>query len=111
MISLIRGGKNHTMSFLELVNQYLLRKLQYPISHILILIRKQKVALVIKLAEKRWTIRAIAKYVHLSLKDIGTILREHTKGDIEISVHQMSKTSNAFKHFKEGKSKVDVANY
>ena len=65
----------------------------------------------IKLAEKEWTIIAIAKYVHISLKDIDTILREHTRGDIEISVHQMSITSNAFKHFKEEKSKVDVANY
>jgi hypothetical protein len=43
-----------------------------------ILTRKEKASLVIKLAEAGKTTRHIAQVAHVSLKDIGTILRRYT---------------------------------
>ena len=44
----------------------------------LLLSRKEKEELVIKLAKEGKTTREIAKIVHMSLKDIGIILRKIT---------------------------------
>jgi hypothetical protein len=43
-----------------------------------ILTRKEKASLVIKLAEAGKTTRHIAQVAHVSLKDIGTVLRRYT---------------------------------
>jgi transposase len=48
-----------------------------------ILTRKEKASLVIKLAEAGKTTRHIAQVAHVSLKDIGTILRRYTGEDEE----------------------------
>ncbi|HEU5119432.1 MAG TPA: hypothetical protein VFT71_00470 [Candidatus Nitrosocosmicus sp.] len=80
----------------------------------MILSRKQKEALVIKLANDGKTTREIAKEVHVSLKDIGSIIRRYT-GDDNAEAYGMeslkkhSLESNAFQMFKEGKSNIDVA--
>jgi hypothetical protein len=80
----------------------------------LILSRKQKEVLVIKLANEGKTTREIAKQAHISLKDIGSILRRHT-GDENAEAYEMkslkkhSLESMAFQMFKDGKSNVDVA--
>ncbi len=47
----------------------------------MLLTRKQKEKLVIKLAEEGKTTRAIAKEVHISLKDIGKIIHRATGDD------------------------------
>ena len=76
-----------------------------------ILTRKEKENLVIKLAEAGKTTRDIAQVAHVSLKDIGTILRRYT-GEEEESPYRekgLSTCSRAFKLFKEGKSLVDIA--
>jgi hypothetical protein len=75
----------------------------------LILSKKQKEELVIQLASKGWSTRAIASEVHISLKDIGLVLKRYTGEDIEPSTDKMSTTSKAFKMFSEEKSKVQVA--
>lgn len=45
----------------------------------MLLSRSEKEKLVIKLAEEGATTREIAQLVHMSLKDIGYILRKHTR--------------------------------
>lgn len=80
----------------------------------MILSRKQKEVLVLKLANEGKTTREIAKQAHVSLKDIGSIIRKHT-GDDNAETYGMeslkkhSLESKAFQMFKEGKSNVDVA--
>ena len=77
----------------------------------MILKRQQKVDLVIKLAEEGKSTRFIAEAAHVSLKDIGTIIRRYT-GESEDIVYQdkaLSINSRAFKLFKEGTNLVDVA--
>jgi transposase len=84
----------------------------------LLLSRKEKEELVIKLARERKTTREIAKIVHISLKDIGEILRKVTgdeKGsesnELEVEKKGISKLSiyaQAFHLFKENKSLTDV---
>lgn len=79
----------------------------------MLLSRKEKEKVVIRLAQEGKTTRAIAKEVHISLKDIGNIIRKHT-GDDDHDQDQVKKPtleSQAFKMFKEGKSNVDVAIY
>jgi hypothetical protein len=77
----------------------------------LILNRKQKAALVIKLANEGKTTREIAKEVRISLKDIGEIMRKYTGDGIDDQqlVKKPTVESQAFKLFKEGKNNVDVA--
>jgi hypothetical protein len=76
-----------------------------------ILTRKEKESLVIKLAEQGKTTRDIAQSAHVSLKDIGKIIRRHTGEDdgIEYQDQGLSINSRAFKLFKEGKNLVDIA--
>jgi transposase len=76
-----------------------------------ILTRKQKEDLVIKLAEEGKSTRYIAEKAHVSLKDIGTILRRYTGEEEEWPYREkgLSTCSRAFKLFKEGRNKVDVA--
>ena len=76
-----------------------------------ILTRKKKESLVIKLAEAGKTTRDIARVAHVSLKDIGTILRRYTgeEGESPYCKKGLSTCSRAFRLFKEGKNKVDVA--
>ncbi len=55
------------------------------------------------------TTREIAKAVHISLKDIGTIIRKYTGEEDEYQNKSPSVTSKAFQMFKDGKSRVEVA--
>ncbi len=76
----------------------------------MILNRKQKEDLVIKLAKEGKNTRDIAKVAHVSLKDIGIIIRNYLgEEEIEFSDKGLSLNSRAFKLFKEGKSLVDTA--
>ena len=77
----------------------------------MILTRQQKEGLVIKLGEEVKSTRFIAEAAHVSLKDIGTIIRRHTGEGEELACQGkgLSINSRAFKLFKEGKNKVDVA--
>jgi DNA invertase Pin-like site-specific DNA recombinase len=81
----------------------------YRVSNV-ILTRKEKESLVIKLAEEGKTTRYIAEKAHVSLKDIGTILRRYT-GEEESPYREkgLSMCTRAFRLFKEGKNLVDVA--
>jgi len=49
----------------------------------LLISRKEKEKLVIQLAHEGKTTREIAKQVHISLRDIGTIIRKETGDDKE----------------------------
>ena len=73
--------------------------------------RTEKEELVIKLAEDGKTTRDIAKIAHISLQDIGRIIRKHTRDADQENHNQKSLTieSQSFIMFKEGKSNVDVA--
>ena len=51
-----------------------------------ILKRQQKEDLVIKLAEEGKSTRFIAEAAHVSLKDIGTIIRRYTGEDEDIVI-------------------------
>ena len=60
----------------------------------------------IKLAEEGKTAKDIAQVAHVSLKDIGTIIRTYT-GENEESPYRekgLSTCSRAFRLFKEGKT-------
>ena len=78
----------------------------------MILKRQQKADLVIQLAEEGKNTREIAQAVHISLKDIGTIIRRHL-GEEENETEYPDKgfilSPRAFKLFKENKNLVDVA--
>ena len=77
----------------------------------LILTRQQKELLVIKLAHEGKSTKYIAQVVHISPKDIGTILRRYTGEEgteVETEKH-LSINSKAFKLLRENKSLVDVA--
>src|SRR5678816_1332733 len=79
----------------------------------MILTRKEKEDLVIELANKGKSTRYIAQVAHVSLKDIGTIIRRYTGEEkaatAESQEKTLSLTSKAFKLFKDNKSLVDVA--
>jgi hypothetical protein len=77
----------------------------------LILTRKEKEELVIRLANQGKSTRQIAKAAHVSLKDIGTILKRYTGEDEGSSEtdRSLSINSRAFKLFRENKNLVDVA--
>jgi len=74
-----------------------------------ILKKEEKEQLVIKLAMGGKTTREIAKMVHISLGDIGTIIRKFNGEEPEYQNKSPSVTSKAFQMFKEGKNRVDVA--
>jgi hypothetical protein len=65
------------------------------------------------MAEEGKTHREIAKNLHISLSDIGKIIREYTgddKGDPDYPLPKdLTVESKCYKMFKEGKSNVDVA--
>jgi hypothetical protein len=88
-----------------------LNSLAICIGVLVILTRQQKESMVIRLAEEGKSTRFIAEAAHVSLKDIGTIIRRHTGEEEEPACQDkcLSTSSRAFKLFKEGKSKVDVA--
>ncbi len=75
----------------------------------MILTRKEKEGLVIQLASQGKTTRQIAQVAHVSLKDIGTIIRRFTGEESHIENKSQSISSQAFQMFKEYKSRVDVA--
>jgi hypothetical protein len=87
----------------------------------LLLSRKEKERLVINLANEGKTTREIAKAVHISLKDIGKIIRKVT-GDEESPAEKekeeekkqkrlksLSPYARSFQMFKDKKSLADVA--
>jgi hypothetical protein len=74
-----------------------------------ILTRKEKERLVVQLASQGKTTRQIAQVAHVSLKDIGTIIRRFTGEESEYQNKDPSLTSKAFQMFKENKSRVEVA--
>jgi hypothetical protein len=77
-----------------------------------ILNRRQKEELVIRLAKEGKNTRDIAKVAHVSLKDIGIIIRNYLgeeESETDHSVKALSTNSKAFKLFKENKNLVDVA--
>ena len=77
-----------------------------------ILKRQQKEELVIKLAKEGKNTREIAQAVHISLKDIGTIIIKYLgegENKTDYSSKGLSINSKAFKLFMEGKNLVDVA--
>ena len=53
--------------------------------------RKEKEKLVIQLAHEGKTTREIAKQVHISLRDIGTIIRRETGDDKEENYELLEK--------------------
>jgi hypothetical protein len=74
--------------------------------------RKEKESLVIRLAEEGKSTRDIARAAHVSLRDIGSIIRKYTGEEGAESAYPdkgMSLNSRAFKLFSDGKSLVDVA--
>ena len=81
----------------------------------LLLNRKQKEELVIKLAKEGKTTREIAKIVHMSLKDIGKILRKVTGyEDPQIEFEKRERQRNlsdyakAFQMFMQDKSQPEI---
>jgi predicted transcriptional regulator len=77
--------------------------------NVMILTKKEKESLVIKLASQGMTTREIAKAAHISLLDIGKIIRRYTGEETDHQSNPQSVTSKAFQMFKENKSRVDVA--
>ncbi len=75
----------------------------------MILKKEEKERLVIKLALEGKNTRTIAKIAHISLKDIGTIIRKYNGEDQAYQNNTPSVTSKAFQMFRENKSRVDVA--
>ena len=65
--------------------------------------------MVIQLASRGKTTREIAQTVHVSLLDIGKIIRRFTGEESEYQNKDLSITSKAFQMFKENKSRIDVA--
>ena len=72
--------------------------------------KHQKKALVIELYKQGKTRRQIAEAVHMSLKDIASIIKKHTGEDSDsIDKPEESKDSHAFELFLQGKQSVEVA--
>ncbi len=74
--------------------------------------KKEKEELVIKLHQENKTIRQIAEIVHMSFKDIGTIIRRidgQANDDDDIDLSNKSNTTQAMYLFKSGKKPIDVA--
>jgi hypothetical protein len=91
----------------------------------LLLSRKEKEKLVIKLAHEGKTTREIAKEAHISLRDIGTIIRKETGDDELVATKKddelrkekerldllkiLSPYTQSFQMFKDRKPLVDIA--
>jgi hypothetical protein len=72
--------------------------------------KKEKEELVVKLHQENKTIRQIAEIVHMSFKDIGTIIRRTdgiNRDNTDLS--NKSKATRALYLFKTGKKPIDVA--
>ena len=70
--------------------------------------REEKRELVVKLHQEGRTMREIAKEVHMSFGDIGSITRKEDE-DKEPKIMEESQESQALKLFRKGKNPVDVA--
>jgi transposase len=79
----------------------------------MLITRQENERRVIKLAEEGKTTRDIAKEVHVSLKDIGKIIRKATgdsqREDEKKEKRQRSPYARAFQMFKDKLSLADVA--
>jgi hypothetical protein len=75
----------------------------------LLLKKEEKEQQVIKLALEGNNTRTIAKMVHISLKDIGAIIRKYNDEETDYKNNNPSATSKAFQMFRENKSRVEVA--
>jgi hypothetical protein len=78
-------------------------------SDIVLLNKHQKKALVIELYKQGKTRRQIAEIVHMSFKDIATIIIGYTGEDKQVNKSEKSKDSRAFELFLQGKQSVEVA--
>ena len=77
-----------------------------------ILNKKEKEELVVKLHQENKTIRQIAEILHMSFKDIGSIIRRIDGKDDDdegIDLSKKSKTTQAMYLFKSGKKPLEVA--
>ena len=75
--------------------------------------KKEKEELVVKLHQENKTIRQIAEIVHMSFKDIGTIIRR-IDGDnedkfVDTKLSNKSKASQALWLFENGKRPIEIA--
>ena len=75
----------------------------------MILTRQEKEQLVIQLASEGKTTKKIAQIAHVSLLDIGKIIRRFTGEESDVENKSQSITSRAFQMFEENKSRIDVA--
>ncbi len=73
-----------------------------------VLNRRDKEQLVIKLHQEGKTIREVAQQVHMSFKDIGTIIRK-IDGKVDDGVDLTSPETKALSLFSSGKKPIDVA--
>jgi transposase len=75
--------------------------------------KKEKEELVVKLHQENKTIRQIAEIVHMSFKDIGTIIRRINGTDndeyIDTKLENKSKETKALWLFEQKKRPIDVA--
>jgi len=73
--------------------------------------RKEKETLVIRLSEEGKSTREIAQAAHVSLRDIGSIVKKYTGEEEAESAYRdsLSLNSRVFNLFKESKSLVDIA--
>jgi membrane-associated HD superfamily phosphohydrolase len=74
--------------------------------------KKEKQQLVVDLHRQNKTIREIAQQVHMSFKDIGSIIRSIDGHDDDVDTHYFSNKSKATRAlylFKTGKKPIDVA--
>ncbi len=74
-----------------------------------ILNKKEKEELVVKLHQENKTISQIAEIVHMSFKDIGTIVRRIDGRANDLDLSNKSKTTQAMYLFKSGKKPIEVA--
>jgi hypothetical protein len=75
--------------------------------------KKEKEELVVKLHQENKTIRQIAEIVHISFKDIGTIIRRIDGDDddryIDTKLSNKTKATQALYLFEHGKKPIDAA--
>ena len=74
----------------------------------MILNRQEKEQLVIKLAGEKKTTKKIAQIAHVSLTDLGKIIRKYIGEESEYQNKSPSITSRAFQMFKDNKRRVNV---
>jgi hypothetical protein len=73
--------------------------------------KKEKEELVVKLHQENKTLRQIAEIVHMSFKDISSIIKriDEQADDIGTNLSNKSKASQALYMFNNGKKPIDVA--